>query len=96
MGDELLELRVELEEIRKRLTDIAAESSDLSRRAGLVGYRLGELARAGAVASATGTAGLPCTADVVWDETPVGHVEAVPASAMIPPRELNRADRGAE
>jgi hypothetical protein len=30
------------------------------------------------------------------DEIPVGHVEPVPASAMIPPRELNRADRGAE
>lgn len=111
MGDELLECRQEIEEIRKRLTDVATEASDLSRRAGLLGFRLGELARQSTVPTATHGAGWPCAdyrvrgeqppreaaPDVAQDdEVPVGHVEPVPASAMIPPRELNRADRGAE
>ena len=41
--------------------------------------------------------GLPCVAEVAWlNEVPIGETEEVNASAMIPPRELNRADRGGE
>lgn len=41
--------------------------------------------------------GVPCVAEVAWmNEPPIGETEQVNASAMIPPRELNRADRGGE
>ena len=50
----------------------------------------------------TGVAGLPCAGSFEWqreaapDVAPVGEIEEVNASAMIPALQLNRADRGAE
>lgn len=41
--------------------------------------------------------GLPCTADVVWDqEPPVGLVEPVDSSQMIPEAQIERSARGGE
>lgn len=44
----------------------------------------------------TGVTGTPCVADVVWDEEPIGHVEPVDSSQMIPPEQLDRSARGGE
>jgi hypothetical protein len=82
MGDELLGLRIELEDIRRQMIVVSTTLDGLRARVGIVGYRLGEMAAVERVATQTIPSGLPCTADVVWDETQ--PAEPVDSSAAIP------------
>lgn len=79
--DELLEVRVEVEDLRRQLSDAESHIGGLKKRMGLVGYRLGELARQLVVPTVTGRAGAPCAEyefreaapDVAQDEEPLTH-----------------------
>lgn len=46
--------------------------------------------------TATLPAGILCAGPDVWHPEPIGETEVVDSSAMIPPEQLEHADRGAE
>lgn len=79
--DELMEVRVEVEDLRRQIGEAESHLGGLRHRLGLVGFRLGELARQSVVPTATGRAGVPCgeyefreaAPDVAQDEELLTH-----------------------
>lgn len=82
--DELLEVRVEVEDLRRQMIEAMVHLDGVRARMGLVGFRLGELARQPVALTTTAPAGLPCAGEFTLNAEPevATHCVAPPDDAL--------------